>query len=72
MGADVTKFEVGQTAGVGCFTDSCRSCDECKEGEEQFCSGEGGMTGTYGSARPEAQHPGGMTMGGYSSDIVVD
>jgi len=72
VGASVTKFKVGDVAGVGCMTDSCRSCGDCKEGEEQYCSGEGGMHGTYGSPRPESLHPGGVTQGGYSSDIVVD
>lgn len=72
VGGSVTKFKVGDVAGVGCFTDSCRNCGDCKDGEEQYCSGDGGMHGTYGSERPESQHPGGMTQGGYSSDIVVD
>jgi uncharacterized zinc-type alcohol dehydrogenase-like protein len=71
VGAGVTKFKIGDVAGVGCFTDSCRTCEECKEGDEQYCSG-GGMHGTYGSIRPEALHPGGVSQGGYSSDIVVD
>ena len=48
------------------------NCEECQEGMEQYCSGPGGMHGTYGSVRPEALHPGGITQGGYSSDIVVD
>ena len=64
--------QVGDVAGVGCFTDSCRSCEECKEGDENPCTGAGGMHGTYGSERPEEQHPGGVTQGGYSGDIVVD
>lgn len=72
VGSKVTKFKVGDNAGVGCFTDSCRDCSECKEGDEQYCSGEGGMHGTYGSKRSEALHPGGQTQGGYSSAIVVD
>lgn len=72
VGDKVTKFEVGDLAGVGCFTDSCRDCDECHEGDEQYCSGPGGMHGTYGSERPEELHPGGVSQGGYSSDIVVD
>jgi len=72
VGADVKTFKVGDIAGVGCFTDSCRKCDECKDGEEQFCSGPGGMHGTYGSIRPEHLHPGGVSQGGYSSDFVVD
>lgn len=72
VGSAVSKFEVGQSAGVGCFTDSCRKCEECKSGDENYCSGPGGMVGTYGSTRPEAHSPGGVTQGGYSSDIVVD
>jgi uncharacterized zinc-type alcohol dehydrogenase-like protein len=72
VGAGVTKFKVGDDAGVGCFTDSCRTCEECVGDNEQYCSGPGGMVGTYGSARPESMHPGGQTMGGYCSDIVVD
>jgi len=72
VGSEVTKFKVGDAAGVGCFTDSCRQCDECKEGDEQYCSGPGGMHGTYTSVRPDALHPGGRTQGGYSSDFVVD
>jgi len=72
VGDKVTKFKVGDIAGVGCFTDSCRSCTECEENDEQYCSGPGGMHGTYGSTKPEKLHPGGQTMGGYSSDIVVD
>ena len=72
VGGMVTKFKVGEVAGVGCFTDSCRNCDECKDGLEQFCSGPGGMHGTYGSVRPEELHPGEITQGGYSSDFVVD
>jgi uncharacterized zinc-type alcohol dehydrogenase-like protein len=72
VGDKVTKFKVGDIAGVGCFVDSCRNCDECKDGVEQYCSGPGGMHGTYGSTQPEAKHPGGFTHGGYSSDIVVD
>lgn len=71
VGSDVTKFKVGDTAGVGCMVDSCRVCEECTDGDEQFCSGKG-FTGTYGSKGPEALYPGGVTQGGYSSDIVVD
>ena len=72
VGSAVTKFAVGDIAGVGCFTDSCRTCPECADGEEQYCSGEGGMHGTYGSIRPAALHPGGVSQGGYSESIVVD
>ncbi len=71
VGAEVTKFKVGDYAGVGCFTDSCRACENCESGEEQFCLK--GMEGTYGSGgKSEDKHPGGVTQGGYSSDIVVN
>jgi len=71
VGSTVTKFKVGDTAGVGCMVDACLECEECKEGDEQFCSGPRGFTGTYGSNGPEELYPGGMTHGGYSSNIVV-
>jgi len=72
VGAKVTQFKVGDTAGVGCMVDSCRTCPECQDGDEQFCTGPGGFVGTYGTTQPEDKVPGGVTMGGYSSDIVVD
>ncbi|WP_026555414.1 NAD(P)-dependent alcohol dehydrogenase [Arthrobacter sp. 35W] len=68
VGAEVTQFAVGDAVGVGCMVDSCRECDSCLEGEEQYCSR--GNTGTYGATDP--RHDGEMTQGGYSSSIVVD
>ncbi|WP_113718669.1 NAD(P)-dependent alcohol dehydrogenase [Arthrobacter dokdonensis] len=67
-GADVVAFSVGDTVGVGCMVDSCRECDSCLEGFEQYC--ENGNTGTYGVA--DSRNGGGITQGGYSSSIVVD
>ena len=67
VGSDVAKFKVGDTVGVGCIVDSCRHCDSCDEGLEQYC--ENGMTGTYGS---KDKISGGHTFGGYSEKIVVD
>ena len=52
----MTKLKVGDTAGVGCMVDSCRSCEECEAGDEQYCSG-GGMVGTYGAATTEERSP---------------
>jgi uncharacterized zinc-type alcohol dehydrogenase-like protein len=66
LGRDVTKFRMGETVGVGCLVDSCRSCRSCAEGLEQYC--ECGFTGTYNS--PIADPPG-HTLGGYSQRIVV-
>jgi len=67
VGADVSKYKVGDHVGVGCLVDSCRTCSACAEGLEQYC--EKGATGTYGSTEPVI---GGPTFGGYSSSIVVD
>jgi uncharacterized zinc-type alcohol dehydrogenase-like protein len=67
VGNQVTKFKAGDLAGVGCFTDSCRECANCKKGTEQFC--EKGMIGTYNATEKDGKTP---TYGGYSSHIVVD
>ena len=67
VGSEVKGFKAGDVAGVGCLVDSCRTCSNCKDGLEQYC--ENGFTGTYNG--PD-KHLGGMTMGGYSSHIVVD
>jgi alcohol dehydrogenase (NADP+) len=66
-GSKVTKFEEGDTAGVGCMVDSCRACASCREGEEQYCDSI--PTFTYNS--PD-KYLGGMTYGGYSTSLVVD
>ena len=65
-GAAVTKFKVGDLAGVGCLVDSDRTCPACQAGLEQFCPGQ---VLTYGF--PD-KHLGGVTYGGYSESIVVD
>ncbi len=67
VGAKVAGFKVGDTVGVGCMVDSCRTCSACKEGLEQYC--EAGNVGTYGGTEPVI---GGPTFGGYSSSITVD
>ena len=67
VGAHVKKFKVGDHAAVGCMVDSCRECEYCREGLEQYC--EEGNTGTYNS--PD-KHLGTRTYGGYSESIVVD
>jgi len=67
VGKDVSGFKVGQIAAIGCMVDSCRTCECCKDHEEQFC--KQGATFTYNS--PE-KTIGGMTFGGYSESIVAD
>jgi uncharacterized zinc-type alcohol dehydrogenase-like protein len=67
VGSEVTKVKVGDHVGVGCFVDSCRECDNCKAGLEQYCTGTG-MVGTYNAVEKN----GDKTYGGYSGAIVVD
>ncbi|MEU1629006.1 NAD(P)-dependent alcohol dehydrogenase [Streptomyces sp. NPDC020096] len=67
VGSGVTKYAVGDRVGVGCFVDSCRECDNCRAGEEQYCTG-GGMIGTYNATGKDGE----PTYGGYSTHIVVD
>jgi len=66
-GNHVTKFTTGDLVGVGCMVDSCRECEQCKHGQEQYC--EVGFTGTYND--PD-KHLDLRTYGGYSERIVVD
>lgn len=66
-GAEVTKFQTGDYAGIGCFVDSCRNCENCRQGVEQFCHVH--CAQTYNSTEMDEKTP---TFGGYSSQIVVD
>jgi len=65
-GADVKKFKPGDLAAVGCLVDSCRDCENCKRGMEQYC--KNGSVGTYNSFEKDGKTP---TYGGYSNQIVV-
>ncbi|WNG89396.1 NAD(P)-dependent alcohol dehydrogenase [Mycobacterium sp. ITM-2016-00317] len=67
IGSQVTNFKIGDRVGVGCFVDSCRECDQCRDGDEQYCTGSG-MVGTYNAVGRDGQ----PTQGGYSGAIVVD
>ncbi len=66
VGPGVTKFTVGDRVGVGCLVDSCRACDNCAAGLEQYCTGGG--VGTYNAVGKDGE----PTYGGYSEKIVVD
>jgi len=67
VGSGVTKFKVGDLAGVGCIVDSDRTCDECKAGLEQFCAKK-----TISLSSPDKHFEGGYTFGGFSESVVVD
>lgn len=66
-GSEVQKFKVGDTVGVGCLVDSCRECDYCRRGLEQYCAN--GMVLTYSAYERDGKT---VTYGGYSNQIVVD
>jgi len=66
VGAAVTRFKVGDLAGVGCMVDSCRSCEWCRAGDEQFC--EKGCAFTYNSTEMDRKT---VTYGGYARALVV-
>lgn len=66
VGAQVTKYQLGDRVGVGPLVDSCRHCAPCQDGFEQLC--DTGFTPTY--MGPDADF--GHTYGGYSNHIVVD
>ncbi|GAL57710.1 NAD(P)-dependent alcohol dehydrogenase [Pseudescherichia vulneris] len=65
VGSDVTGYKEGDLVGVGCIVDSCKHCEDCEEGLENYCDH---MVGTYNG--PTADAPG-HTLGGYSQQIVV-
>jgi uncharacterized zinc-type alcohol dehydrogenase-like protein len=68
VGSDVSTYQVGDRVGVGCMVGSCGECEQCSNGEEQFCLK--GMVGTYNAQ--DYNHDDAWTDGGYSTHIVVD
>ncbi|CAH2602281.1 aldehyde reductase, NADPH-dependent [Rhodovastum atsumiense] len=66
VGAHVTKFRIGDVAGVGCMVDSCRRCEACEADLEQYCPD---CLLTYNARDPRN---GELTFGGYSEQIVVE
>jgi uncharacterized zinc-type alcohol dehydrogenase-like protein len=65
VGPEVTRHRVGDRVGVGCMVNSCRECDNCKAGQQQYCTN--GNTGTYAAE----DRDGTITQGGYSTHVVV-
>ncbi len=72
VGAEVTTHSIGDRVGIGCFVDSCRECENCLDGEEQFCLK--GNVATYNGRYYDGDEPfdGTPTYGGYSTQIVAD
>jgi len=66
VGDEVSSHAVGDRVGVGCMVNSCRECENCRAGLEQYCY-EGNI-GTYAAV----DRDGSVTQGGYSTHVVVD
>ncbi len=79
LGSAVSRINVGDIVGVGCMIDSCRRCEACRSGEENYCQGPNSWLATYnGPMLPAGKSPDGANMygrdntfGGYSTSIVV-
>jgi uncharacterized zinc-type alcohol dehydrogenase-like protein len=67
IGSSVTKFKVGDKIGVGVFVDSCRTCENCKQGLQQYCLE--GMTGTYNQLERDGKT---VAMGDYAVHIPAN
>ncbi|NIF24771.1 NAD(P)-dependent alcohol dehydrogenase [Pantoea sp. Tr-811] len=65
VGVHVEHLKAGDLVGVGCIVDSCKQCDDCDAGLENYCDA---MTGTYNFPSTDAP---GWTLGGYSEQVVV-
>ena len=73
VGNAVTKFRVGDLAALGPNLDSCKQCDQCNAGFEQYCLND--VTETYNMPERlpgEIKPTGPVTQGGYSNVIVAN
>ena len=72
MASNSSAFQVGDKVGVGCMVESCRNCDLCADGLENYCPS---MIQTYSATFPAGKDhedcAGYHTNGGYSEEIVV-
>ncbi|MFJ8436287.1 NAD(P)-dependent alcohol dehydrogenase [Kitasatospora sp. NPDC094019] len=68
VGSAVSRWSAGDRVGVGCFVDSCRECDNCRAGLQQYCTGGDGIVLTYNGRGRD----GAPTYGGYARQLVVD
>jgi alcohol dehydrogenase (NADP+) len=67
LGSSATKFQIGERIGVGTFVDSCRQCEYCQRGEQQYCVESD--TPTYNGLERDGTT---IAFGGYSQHFVVD
>ena len=67
IGSAVTKYTIGDRVGVGVYIDSCRTCENCLAGQQQYCLN--GMTGTYNGLERDGVT---VALGGYSNKFVIN
>lgn len=67
IGSAVTKYSIGDRVGVGVYIDSCRTCENCLAGQQQYCLN--GMTGTYNGLERDGAT---VALGGYSNKFVIN
>ena len=65
VGSHVQKFKLGDRAAIGVMVDSCMECEDCRNGQEQFCSVSPVVT--YNNL----DHSGKPAYGGYANNIVA-
>jgi uncharacterized zinc-type alcohol dehydrogenase-like protein len=66
VGADVTRFRVGDAVAVGNIVDSCGVCPACRDHREPYCRES--PTTTWGGTD---RHDGTTTRGGYAAEYVA-
>jgi uncharacterized zinc-type alcohol dehydrogenase-like protein len=77
IGTSVTRHRVGDLVGVECMIDSCRQCEPCAAGDQNYCEGPNSWLATYnGPMIPATKAKGNSygrdnTFGGYSTSLVV-
>lgn len=72
IGANISKFKVGDNCAVGSYIDCCSDCKQCNTGSEQYC--DKGWVPTYNGPKKYGRatgNPDVRTLGGYTSSVTV-
>ena len=73
LGSSVKNFKVGDNVLVGTYVNSCKKCDMCKAGKQQYCVNDVSWTYNSRDRMPNSLIPNGeLTYGGYSNIITVN
>lgn len=74
IGDNVKKFKVGDKVGVVCIFSVCTKCDECMNGNPQYCVN--GMVEVFNmkdrTSEQEIKPSGNITYGGFSTVITIN